>query len=438
MRKSLLALLLLLPMLGNINGCSDSKHEGAQGAVYRTAQVRVLHASPDGPHLDIVVNDDADDVEWADLAYQEGSEYHNLPPGEGAFTVEDSDTSQILVRELFTVEKHTPYSLIVLGVAANVELLLLEDDNTEPDTGNARLRIVNASPSQPAIDVYITEPDVPMEFAVPTLQDFEFHEFSSFVELEEGDYRVRITLSGEMEPIYDSGTVTLDQDSISTAVILDASSGGSPLTLVALTDDSEEPVVEVPDARCMLRLINASPDASFVDVLLDDTEVISTVLFKGVSDYEMVSSGTRNITVEEGSGLTLIDGTITLEGGENYTYILMNFKAAIEAILLEDDTTPPPANKAKVRFMHASPDAPHVDFLVNDTIEVSDVPFKGISSYIEFWQGDQAFEVNEAGTSVLLIGGPFSTPEHLEDGKAYTFMVVDELEDITSLLVTDN
>jgi len=434
MRKSLLALLLLLPMLGNINGCSDSKHKH-EGALYTKAQVRVLHASPDGTNLDILVDDD---VEWADLAYQEGSGYHNVPPGDGNFKINVSDTSQTLVDESATVEKHTPYSLIVLGFAANMELLLLEDDDTAPDAGNARLRIVHASPSQPAIDVYITEPDEPMEFAVPSLWDFELKEFSPFLELEEGEYRIRITLSGEIEPIYDSGTVTVEEDSISTAVILDAASGGSPLTLVALTDDSEEPVVAVPDARCMLRLINASPDASFVDVLLDDTEVISTVQFKGVSDYEVVSSGTRNIKVEEGSGLTLIDGAITLEGGKNYTVLLMNFKATIEAILLEDDTTDPPANKAKVRFIHASPDAPHVDFLVDDKVKVSDVAFKGISSYIEFWQGDRDFEVNEAGTSVVLIGGPFSTPEHLEDGKAYTFMVVDELEDIRSLLVTHN
>ncbi|MDY6837112.1 MAG: DUF4397 domain-containing protein [Thermodesulfobacteriota bacterium] len=437
MRKSLLALLLLLPMLGYITGCSDSSHKGA---LYKTAQVRILHASPDGPDLDIVVNDD---VEWANLAYQEGSGYENLPPDEVDVEVNVSGTSQTLVDESFFVEKRTPYSLIVLGVAANMELLLLEDDDTEPNDGYGRLRIVDASPSQPAIDVYITEPDVPMEFAVPTLQDFEFQEFSSFLELEEGEYQIRITLSGEMEPIYDSGTVTLEEGSISTVAILDAASGGSPLTLVALTDDSDEPVVEVPDARCTLRLIHASPDASFVDVLLDDTEVISTVQFRSASDYEVVKSGTRNIKVEEGSsGLTLIDGTITLEGGKNYTFLLMNFEAAIEAMLLEDDTTPPAANKAKVRFIHASPDPdldpPNVDFLVDGTVKVSDVPFKGVSSYIEFWQGDHDFEVYEAGTSVVLIGGPFSTPEHLEDGKAYTFMVVDELEDIRSLLVTDD
>ncbi|MDY6990346.1 MAG: DUF4397 domain-containing protein [Thermodesulfobacteriota bacterium] len=433
MRKSLFALLLLLPMLGNITGCSDSRH---QGALYTKAQVRVLHASPDGTNLDILVDEN---VEWAALAYQDGSGYQNVPPGDGNFRINVSGTSQTLVDESATLEKHTPYSLIVVGFAANMELLFLEDDDTAPDDGYARLRIVDASPSQPDIDVYITEPDVPMAYAVPTFQEFEFQEFSPFLELEEGEYRIRITLSGEMEPLYDSGTVTLDEDSIATALILDAASGGSPLTLVALTDDSAEPVVEVPDARCMLRLIHASPDASFVDVLLDDTEVISTVQFRGVSAYEVVGSGTRNIKVEEGSsGLTLIDGTITLEGGENYTFLLMNFRATIEAMLLEDDTTPPAANKAKVRFIHASPDAPHVDFLVDDKVKVSDVPFKGISSYIEFYQGDRDLEVNEAGTSVVLIGGPFSTPEHLEDGKAYTFMVVDELEDIRSLLATEN
>jgi len=433
MRKSLLALLLLLPMLGYINGCSDSSH---RGALQTKAQVRFLNASPDGFDLDIYV-DDA--LEWAGVAYKEGSGYQNVPPGESAFRVEDSDTSQTLVQEFFTVEKQTPYSLIVVGVPPTLDALLLEDDDTEPTDGYAKLRMVDASPTQPAIDVYITEPDVPMKFAVPTLQNFEFQEFSSFLELEEGEYRIRITLSGEMEPIYDSGTVALEEGSIATAVVVDATAGVSPVGLVVMTDDSEEPIIEVADAGCMLRLIHASPDASLVDVLLDDTEVISTVQFRMASDYEVVNSGTRNIKVEEGaSGLTLIDGTITLEGGKNYTFLLMNFEATIEAKLLEDDTTPPAANKAKVRFIHASPDAPNVDFLVDGKVKVSNRAFKDVWDYIEFYEGDRDFEVYEAGTSVVLIGGPFSTPEYLEDGKAYTFIVVDELEDIRSLLVTDD
>jgi len=434
MRKSLLALLLLLPMLCNIHGCGGDSHHGSA-----KAQVRILHASPDGPDLDIVVNDGDDHVQWADIAYGEGSGYHNLLPGEVDFEVNDSDTSQTLVEGSFVVEEHTPYSLIVVGFAADMELLLLEDDDTEPDYGESRLRIVDASPSLPAIDVYITEPDMPMAYAEPYLTNLELFDVSSFDDLDKGEYRIRITLSGEIDTLYDSGTVTVEEDTISTVVIVDAASGGSPLTLVALTDDSQEPVVYIPDARCMLRMIHASPDASFVELYLDGTEIISTVQFKSVSDYQVVSSGTQSIRVEEGTGLTLIDGTVTLEAGKNYTFLLMNFKTAIEPILLEDSTTYPPANKAKVRFIHASPDAPNVDFLVDGKVKVSHVPFKGYSRYIEFWEGNREFEVNEAGTSNVLIGGPFSTAKHdLEEGKIYTFVLIDELEYIRSLLVTDN
>jgi hypothetical protein len=374
-----------------------------------------------------------------DIAYKEGSGYQNVPAGEGAFTIEDNATSQALVHEFFTVEKHTPYSLIVLGFAANMEALLFEDDDTPPDSGNARVRFLHGSPTQPAVDIYITEPYVPLEYAVPILENLEFKDLSPFLEMSEGEYQIRMTLFGEREPIFDSGTVRLEEDSIFTAVVVDATAGVSSIGLVLLTDDSEEPILQLADARCMLRLIHVSPDAPFVNLFLDDMDTISMLPFRGVSHYQMVHSGLREVRVEESAGLTLIDETRTLEGGKNYTFLLMNFEAAIEAILLEDDTTRPSPNKAKVRFIHASPDAPHVDFLVGGMIKLSNVPFKGISGYMEFWQGDQDFEVNETETGMVLIGGPFSTSKYyLEEGRAYTFLLVDELEDIRSLLVTDN
>jgi hypothetical protein len=436
MRKPVFVLLVLLPLLANIHGCSDSRHH--KNELYTTAQVRFLHGSPDAPDLDVFVNDD---LEWADVGYLEGSGYHNIPPGEGNLKVNVSDTTQTLVDELATVEKHTPYSLIVVGFEAHMEALLLEDDDTPPDTGNVRVRVVHGSPSQPALDVYITEPDVPLQYATPTLQDVEFKGFSPFVEMSEGEYRIRITLSGETEPIYDSGMVTLDEDSISTAVVVDAVSGVSPVSLVVLTDDEQEPVIEVADTRCMLRLIHASPDASSVDVLLDDSEVISSVQFKRPSDYKEVISGYRHLQVKEALGqnpLTLIDQIVSLESGKDYTLVLGGFEASIDFLLLEDDNTDAPLHKAKVRFIHASPDAPALDLLVDNKVKLSYVPFRGVSNYIEYWVGDYDFQVNEAGTGNVLIGGPFLPPISLEDGKVYTYMVVDELQDIDDLFVTDN
>ena len=61
--------------------------------------------------------------------------------------------------------------------------------------------------------------------------------------------------------------------------------------------------------------------------------------------------------------------------------IMYALLSAITFILMgcnNDGDTP----TAQVRVVHASPDAPNVDVLVNDKIELADVPYKGVSSYL--------------------------------------------------------
>ena len=297
---------------------------------------------------------------------------------------------------------------------------------------------MQGSASQPAIDFYITEPNVPLEFAVPILQNFELKDASDFFEMPKGEYQVRITLPWEMEPIYDSGTITLDGRSIITAAVVDAGGGFSPVSLVFLTNDKEEPVVQIPDTRSLLRVIHASPDAPiFLDIFVDDTEVFSNAHFMGASDYQEVRAGNRNIRVDEAlNPVTLIAQTVGLLGGKDYSLLLANFVQNIELVLLPDDRAAPKINRAKVRFIHASPDAPDIDVLIDGVVVLANLPFKGVTDYLEVWVGDRELRLNEAGTTNML-AEVMPTPS-LEDGKVYTLMAAGDLQNIDAVLLTDN
>ncbi len=52
MKKTFIAVLLLLPLLVFINGCGSDDDDN--GPVHTGAQVRVLNASPDAPGLDVL------------------------------------------------------------------------------------------------------------------------------------------------------------------------------------------------------------------------------------------------------------------------------------------------------------------------------------------------------------------------------------------------
>jgi hypothetical protein len=235
--------------------------------------------------------------------------------------------------------------------------------------------------------------------------------------------------------VYDSGTVTADAGFIYTLVALDATGGASPVTLIALTNDPAEPFVEIPDNRAQLRAVHASPDAPNVDILVDDAVVASDVAFKGVLPYTAVNAGDRNIKVNAtGTATSVIDATVPLSGGTDYTVLAVGFLADIEPLLLVDDLTDPTPGNAKVRVVHASPDAPPVDVLVDDVVVLTNVAFTDSSDYLEVPAGTANIKVNAAGTATTVIDADVP----LVDGSIYTIIAVGDLANIEPLVLTDN
>jgi len=77
------------------------------------------------------------------------------------------------------------------------------------------------------------------------------------------------------------------------------------------------------------------------------------------------------------------DATLPLPTDSETTVVALNVLTEIEPLVLEDDNSAPAMGMAKVRFVHASPDAPTVDITLTDgTTLFDDVSFKEIGSYI--------------------------------------------------------
>lgn len=137
------------------------------------------------------------------------------------------------------------------------------------------------------------------------------------------------------------------------------------------------------DGDASLRVAHLSPDAPNVDVTVDGNEVLSDVPFRTVSDYLGVAAGEHDITIAaaDDAETVVFDQTVTLEA-RGYTAAAIGELAddtdhPFEVALLEDTTSPPADGEARVRLLHASPDAPDVDVTVasNDTTLFDDVAF---------------------------------------------------------------
>lgn len=93
------------------------------------------------------------------------------------------------------------------------------------------------------------------------------------------------------------------------------------------------------------------------------------------------------------------------------------------------------AEDAKVRVVHASPDAPNVDVYANGNRVLSNVPYRAASDYLSVPAGDYKLEVFAAGQTtapVLTIDAPLSA------GTDYTVVALDSVSQLKSRVFIDN
>jgi hypothetical protein len=192
-----------------------------------------------------------------------------------------------------------------------------------------------------------------------------------------------------------------------------------------------------------VRVVHASPDAPAVDVCADGSELFEGAEFPAATAYATVPAGSYDISViPAGAGCDtagVIEATLNFASGTDTTVVAINTLDEIEAIVLTDDNSAPDDGLARVRFVHASPDAPTVDITLADgTTLFDDVSFGENGGYIEVDAGTYDLEVrDETGTvTVLELPGV-----ELEDGAVYTIFAIGFLAgdpDLDVLVTIDN
>ena len=109
--------------------------------------------------------------------------------------------------------------------------------------------------------------------------------------------------------------------------------------------------------------------------------------------------------------------------------------AVAGAVFLGSVSTVAAADQARIRVLHASPDAPAVDVYADGARILSDVPFGTISNYVTVPAGAHHLQVFAAGTTT---GAVIDTTVTLDAGKAYTIAATNSLAHIQAQVIVDN
>ena len=197
------------------------------------------------------------------------------------------------------------------------------------------------------------------------------------------------------------------------------------LALVASLAIHPAPTVATPDTQpiSQVRVVHALAGAPPVDVFVDGARVVAALAFGGATPYINLPAGPHEFAMVPAGAVppaALITSALDLAPGQPYT--LMASGAPPAPLVLLDARFASIGGPARVRFVHASPNAPPVDVsMVSGALLFSNVPFGEATPYIDVPAGTDTLELRLAGTETVALVIPDVV---LAVGTVYTFAAI--------------
>ncbi|HEX4487723.1 MAG TPA: DUF4397 domain-containing protein [Terriglobales bacterium] len=202
-------------------GCGGGSDQG---------KLRVMNASPNESGLDVLV--DGKSIATG-IAYGNNSDYISVASGSRHVQIEASGTTTILIDQNVSVASSGESTVLATNLAADISALVLIDDATAPATGDASLRVVNASPTLGSVDVYVVAPGADLVASTPVIRNLAFNAATDYQTLTAGSFEVVMTAPGTTIPLLDTGALNLTAGQNRTVVSMDGVSGGFTATVLS-------------------------------------------------------------------------------------------------------------------------------------------------------------------------------------------------------------
>jgi len=410
-----------------------------------TGQLRVTHASPDAPMVNVYVDGE---LALADVGYKDSS--GNIEVNEGTVSVEvrglipDGSELSVIGPVDVTISANVRTDVVAWdqlldGSDINIQAAVINNDIV--DISQVQVTVLHAAPQVADVDIYVTAPGDTLDANTPV--DAGFGDFAGPLELNANtDYRVRITPDGSDVVVYDSGTLSFEAGTelFLVAVENTLGIGSNPVNLLAVTSMGANEVLDV-NTGAQVRVVHNSADTPAVDILVNGDLALDAVPFPAASTHADIEApaGTYNVVVaaDADNSIAPIDVDLSLDAGVSYTVIAVGglngvTDETLEAVLTIDERRSV-ATEATLRVVHGSyavAESIPVDvYLSADGViadldpAISALAYRDATAQIPVGAGDYYVTVTAAGDQSVVAyeAGPLS----LSAGTHYTVIARD-------------
>ncbi len=397
------------------------------------ATVRVIHASPGAPEVDVLL-DGQPLLEG--LAFGMATEYTAITPEEHRIQIVPTGQTAdaAVVDETLGAAPGQAYLVAVYGLLNDIGGAIYDVDLSEIEPGNARVRLLNLSPDAGELDLLETGGD-------EWFGNVALGAISDYRDVAPGTYSA--DLRGEDDRILQTVTeLTFEETRVSTVVVLGQIADDS-LEVQNLITSVSPPCAEVLGIEgagedACVRLVHAAPDAPPVDIYINEAQIARGLEFGTATEYVAVpSGGGRGVrVVATGAPIeeAVIDAGLDFDPGQAYVILATGGGDDLELTIAGTDLRPLAEGQSRVRVIHASPDAGGVDIGVEGSEEnlFDGLDFRNATNYIVVDAGDYQIEVRPGGEDLTVA---LQSDATLEEGVTYDLVALGRPDDRTLTLL---
>lgn len=170
----------------------------------KTSYIRLLHASPNAPAVDIYANDDV--LLTEDLEFGEFSPYIPVQPGTYKIDIYPSGlTSNVVLTTSLNIPEKKILTIAAIGSPENLEAFVIDDKKQEIPNNKLGLRVVHLSPNAPAVDVVLPNGDI-------LFKDINYKEVADYIFVPPDTYSVNIVPTGTDTVVLKIPNIKLTKD----------------------------------------------------------------------------------------------------------------------------------------------------------------------------------------------------------------------------------